>query len=278
MSTSAESAACKEAGAYCERVDEQIYAEGMMERVYNQIAKADIVVSDMTGQNPNVFYETGYAHALGKLTVLVIQNADEIPFDLKHVPHIVYEGSIVKLKRDLKRKIKYFIDHPQKKQMATAENLEYFINGQNIVLSPTVNIFVDDHRKNLGWTITVGIPNKGSTTAEISDLQFGFVWPTGLGDPVNAFGTYSRITSELYMMDISTQFLLLLPEAWTHKNVQVMNREIHEVYDPFSLSVKKRRQSTPDIKPLTAQGVHNCAVRIFTALGKQEIPFVIWVR
>lgn len=33
--------ACKNAGAYCERVDEQIFVENILERVYNQIAKAD---------------------------------------------------------------------------------------------------------------------------------------------------------------------------------------------------------------------------------------------
>jgi hypothetical protein len=45
-------AACEEAGAYCERVDEQIFLESMLERIYNQIAKADIIVADMTGRNP----------------------------------------------------------------------------------------------------------------------------------------------------------------------------------------------------------------------------------
>ena len=42
--------ACNDAGAYCERVDEQIFHESILEHVYNQIAKADIVVSDMTGK------------------------------------------------------------------------------------------------------------------------------------------------------------------------------------------------------------------------------------
>ena len=63
--------ACQEAGAYCERVDEQFFEESILERLYNQISKADIIVSDMTGKNPNVFYETGYAHALNKRVMLV---------------------------------------------------------------------------------------------------------------------------------------------------------------------------------------------------------------
>jgi hypothetical protein len=270
--------ACKEAGAYCERVDEQVYAEGIMERVYNQIAKADIIVSDMTGQNPNVFYETGYAHALGKLTVLLTRNAGEIPFDLRHLPHIAYRDSISSLKRDLKKKIRYFVDRPDKKHIPAAEDLEFYVNGQSIAASPSINVPVDDHERNLGWTITIGIHNKGKTTIDMRDLQFGFVWPTILGDPVHSLGTYSRITSQSYMVDISTQFLSLLPEAWTHKAIQVLNREIHEIYDPFALPVRQRRQTNPTKSPLTAEGVHHCAVRIFTALGKRELPFTIWVK
>jgi nucleoside 2-deoxyribosyltransferase len=30
------------------------------------IAKADLVIADLSGQNPNVFYEVGIAHTLGK--------------------------------------------------------------------------------------------------------------------------------------------------------------------------------------------------------------------
>ena len=61
-----------------------MFVEGILERVFNQISKADVIVADMTGRNPNVFYEAGYAHALNKVVVLVTQKTDDIPFDLKH--------------------------------------------------------------------------------------------------------------------------------------------------------------------------------------------------
>jgi hypothetical protein len=97
--------ACKDAGAYCERVDKQIFLENILERVYNQIAKADIIIAEMTGQNPNVFYEVGYAHALNKIVILLTTNSDDIPFDLQHYPHVVYEGSLAKLKSELEIRV-----------------------------------------------------------------------------------------------------------------------------------------------------------------------------
>jgi hypothetical protein len=107
-------ATCEDMNTYCERVDEQIFEENILDRIYNQISKADIVIADLTGKNPNVFYETGYAHALGKKVVLLTQKAEDIPFDLKHYSHIIYDGKILKLKDELKKRIDWFIKHPNK--------------------------------------------------------------------------------------------------------------------------------------------------------------------
>ena len=91
--------ACEEAGVIAERVDEQIYSETILDRIYRQIKVANFVIADMTGKNPNVFYEVGYAHAIGKSCTLLTQSADDIPFDLKQHRHIVYGGSIQRLKK-----------------------------------------------------------------------------------------------------------------------------------------------------------------------------------
>lgn len=88
-----------------ERVDEQIYQESILERIYLQIDAADIIIADMSGQNPNVFYEVGYAHAKEKLCILLTKQSSDIPFDLKHHRHIVYNGSISKLKKSLETEL-----------------------------------------------------------------------------------------------------------------------------------------------------------------------------
>jgi hypothetical protein len=106
-------AACKEAGVSCERVDEQKFDGRILDRIYSQIAKADIIVADMTGRNPNVFYEVGYAHAIHKRVILLTQNVEDIPFDLTDYQHIVYEGNIQSLKSELTDKIKWCIEHPK---------------------------------------------------------------------------------------------------------------------------------------------------------------------
>src|SRR5438105_9690132 len=113
--------AAEDADAYAERIDEQIFSEGILDRVFNQINKADVIVADMTGRNPNVFYEVGYAHALGKIVLLLTQQGDDIPFDLKHHQHIVYGGSIEVLKSQLVRRMFWAVEESRKTQTAAIQ-------------------------------------------------------------------------------------------------------------------------------------------------------------
>jgi ABC-type branched-subunit amino acid transport system substrate-binding protein len=59
------------------------------------IAAADLVVADLTGQSPNVYYELGFAHGLKKSTILVTSNdaARNIPSDLMGFLYLAYDGS-----------------------------------------------------------------------------------------------------------------------------------------------------------------------------------------
>lgn len=99
--------AAKECDVLAERLDEQMFSEGMLERIYRQIDAADFIVADLSSRNANVFYELGYAHAKEKTCILLTQNAEDIPFDLKHKRHIVYGGSITYLKDELKKNIEW---------------------------------------------------------------------------------------------------------------------------------------------------------------------------
>ena len=133
--------ACEEAGYYCERLDEQIFQETMLDRIYNQIAKADLIVADMTDRNPNVFYETGYAHALGKQVILLTRNSEDIPFDLKHYSHIIYSNGITELKQELYKRAAYYAANPGTPSRDPFSQFMLLLNGVTIEASDsTVDI------------------------------------------------------------------------------------------------------------------------------------------
>jgi len=49
-----------------------------------------LIIADLTGRNPNVFYEVGIAHTLGKEVIMITQNEEDVPFDLRHLKYILY--------------------------------------------------------------------------------------------------------------------------------------------------------------------------------------------
>ena len=74
----------------CQRADDIWQHDVIIQDVVSLIDRSRIVICDCTGRNPNVFYETGIAHTLGRDVILITQNADDIPFDLRHIRYIPY--------------------------------------------------------------------------------------------------------------------------------------------------------------------------------------------
>jgi nucleoside 2-deoxyribosyltransferase-like protein len=123
--------ACEKAGAYCERVDEQVYEGLIIERIYNQISKADYIVAEMTTPNPNVFYEVGYARALGKKVILLTKDGTKIPFDTGGYPHIVYK-SVASLQKELSARIRNLISQPSSASTYFHFPLKFLSDGKPI--------------------------------------------------------------------------------------------------------------------------------------------------
>lgn len=141
------------AGVEAQRVDEQIYTESILERIYRQINVADFVIADMTGKNPNVFYEVGYAHALGKLCTLITRSVDDIPFDLRHHRHIVYNGKLTLLKQLLGVEIAFM-----KEQAAAAKQI--LIDAQ--LGKQYADLTKTDYSALAQLTLTIDIRNPGT--------------------------------------------------------------------------------------------------------------------
>ncbi len=71
------------AGFVAERADSRLDQQNILRDIVRGIAEADLIVADLTGLNPNVFYELGIAHGLEIPTILISQLVDEVPFDLR---------------------------------------------------------------------------------------------------------------------------------------------------------------------------------------------------
>ena len=83
--------AIKEAGFEPVRADELFSSGSVVEQIWEQIDKAKVLLADLTGKNPNVFYELGLAHADRKPVIFTSGILEDVPFDLRHLRVIIYE-------------------------------------------------------------------------------------------------------------------------------------------------------------------------------------------
>jgi hypothetical protein len=82
--------AADNAGLRCRRADDIWENAAIIQDVVALIDRSRVVVCDCSGRNPNVFYEAGIAHMLGREVILITQSEQDIPFDLRHLRYIRY--------------------------------------------------------------------------------------------------------------------------------------------------------------------------------------------
>ncbi|QHV95395.1 hypothetical protein [Spirosoma endbachense] len=99
---------CAKLGIECKRADDIWDNSILIQDVFDLIYTSKAVITDFTDRNPNVFYETGVAHTLGKIVIPITQSVGDIPFDLRHHRALTYlpnaEG-LLKLETDLEKKL-----------------------------------------------------------------------------------------------------------------------------------------------------------------------------
>ena len=106
---------CSTVGLKCSRGDEEYIASDFMTHILRQILKASVIVANIEGRSPNVFYELGLAHALDKNTILITRSMNELPADIKSKRIILYKDQKNLEELLSKEFIKIFSDIDEKK-------------------------------------------------------------------------------------------------------------------------------------------------------------------
>jgi hypothetical protein len=83
--------AISDAGLQPVRGDSIFRSSPIMGDIWRFVQESTVLLADLTGRNPNVFYELGLAHAIGKPVVLAAETMDDVPFDLRGLRVITFD-------------------------------------------------------------------------------------------------------------------------------------------------------------------------------------------
>ena len=101
---------------YAEHRSKDPSTERLIDRIEEQIRNATICLADITTNNPNVWYELGYAFAVGRLVILVCstERRGKLPFDIHHRAVIRYaphsESDFSKLRDEISKRANAFLE------------------------------------------------------------------------------------------------------------------------------------------------------------------------
>jgi|GEM_PF-6213876 len=79
---------------------------GIERRITNAIDDSDVVIVDITEENPNVYFEYGYAKGKDKIIIPIAKYGTKLPFDIRNNHTIFYDtydkkGAPLNLQEDL---------------------------------------------------------------------------------------------------------------------------------------------------------------------------------
>ena len=121
--------ALEKAGLDPYRVDQDPSTEGVMDSIEQKIRAATICLADITIDNPNVWYELGYAFAAGRSVVMVCsgERKDKLPFDIQHQTVIRYEpeseSDFVKLGETISTRAKALVKKNAVREVVEAQQV-----------------------------------------------------------------------------------------------------------------------------------------------------------
>jgi hypothetical protein len=95
---------CEEFKFEAERTDESTSLERIVPRIEAGIRNSAFVIADVSDLSPNVFYELGYAKALGKEIIVTARKGTQLPFDIDDFPTIFWD-----IQEDLKEGLRKYL-------------------------------------------------------------------------------------------------------------------------------------------------------------------------
>ncbi len=157
------------------RVDEDPKSIAPIDSIESGIKKSAICFADITEDNPNVWYELGFAFAAGKKVVMACEkNRDNLPFDIRHRSVIFYKTDSLsdyeKLKNDITSKIKAVLEQPKSIDSIPADkNVE---STNDLSQTEKSVLLIVAERGYLGSTYSVYLAQQDAEKAGWSSFDF----------------------------------------------------------------------------------------------------------
>ena len=117
--------ALESCGVEAYREDRDPYVEIAISVIEERIQDATLIIAEISMDNPNVWFELGYAMALGKPVIMLCDSmyrSEKIPFDISHRNVLIYRSGSIRDFNDCFEKLKERITAKLKKMKLSVQD------------------------------------------------------------------------------------------------------------------------------------------------------------
>jgi len=94
-----------DSGLACLDAQSVFSTKHVMDEIWEQLNRACIIIADLSGKDPDVFYLTGMSHGLEKKVILLARSEEDIPFDLRGPSHVFYSDQTIQKEKETREKL-----------------------------------------------------------------------------------------------------------------------------------------------------------------------------
>ncbi|PGV71978.1 hypothetical protein [Bacillus cereus] len=223
------------------RADNLLNQQNILKDIVISINNSDLIVADLTDLNPNVFYELGIAHALRKNVILLTQQIDELPFDLRSYRVLSYSTNFKKI-LELDSSLKRMLNEIKNGQMSFGSPITDWIPEE---IKSVNNIFNSGSNAN---SISNVLESSQTSTFEYDMEERGLLdYMADLDDSMidltHIMGLFSSKTEDLG--EQITKKALEIEKAFQNKGqgttsqVRKLTRKTSSIMNEYGLSIAK---------------------------------------
>jgi acyl carrier protein len=222
------------------RADDLYTARQVITDIWSAIANCSLVIADCTGRNPNVFYEIGLAHAIGKTVVLLTQDEADIPFDLRHLRYICYAYTPPGMRRfetDLRSVLRTHLVRGDRTHEERGSSVADAAPRQSVGLQEAI---AASRRKRVNDTLRTIVDDQGATTQQRIAALVGLLLNRTLEDVSHDETIADQGADSIDMLElvaaIEEVFAVSLPESLAHSLILLNVRDLAAQLDSLHSS------------------------------------------
>ena len=163
---------CEECGYEIIRSDTEFTANSINDDIFNHLDNDELAIADLSGLNPNVFYEAGYRKAKGLPLIHIAREGTVLPFDIKTIRTYFYgiEADKVDNAKEALKKVISNIQGKNKDNIAEKSSEVLLSEKMNVELSNVYKLPVD---KGYDYILKINIYNNFVSTLFVQNIEVG---------------------------------------------------------------------------------------------------------